>query len=170
VEQAVRQELADFNRASVFLGIDPLINPDLIQMVNRKQACLPGKELVLASVQRVIVDHDSITVHIKISTLSEFIAKHLQIGLPVAADEIQEIKISYITRRAHRGSVIIEADKTAEGKDSLDLPPGEFRNLVRGLIWRDEHFKGKTIRDIALKEKFSEGFVGKCIFRTFELT
>lgn len=82
---------------------------------------------------------------------------------------IREIKTPYITRRAHRGSIIIEADKTTGDKDSLDLPPGELRNLVRGLIWRDEHFKGKTIREIGLQEKFSEGFVGKCIFGTFEL-
>lgn len=169
VEQAVRQQLMDFDTAAAFLSIDPCINPDLIQMINSKQDCLPGKELVLASVQKVIVDRDNIAVHVKISALSEFMAEQLQINLPAAVDEIREIKTSYITRRAHRGSIIIEADENAGDKDSLDLPPGEIRNLVRGLIWRDEHFKGKTIREIALQEKFSEGFVGKCIFGTFEL-
>lgn len=168
VEQTVRQELADFNRAGDLLGIDSLINPDLIQMVNRKQACMPGKELVLASVQKVIVDHDSIAVQIKISALSEFISEHLGIGLPVAADEIREIKTPYITRRAHRGSIIIEADKTVGDKDLLDWPSGELRILVRGLIWRDEHFGGMTLRDIGKREGFSEGYVGQCIFRSFQ--
>ena len=53
--------------------------------------------------------------------------------------------------------------------DPEGLPSGELRNLVRGLIWRDEHFGGATLRDIAKREKFSEGYIGKCIFMTFSL-
>lgn len=63
---------------------------------------------------------------------------------------------------------MIEADKSDTDKDPLDLPSGELRNFVRGLIWREEHFNGQTIREIALQEQFSEGFVGKCIFQTFD--
>ena len=40
---------------------------------------------------------------------------------------------------------------------------------VRGLIWRDEHFSGMTLRDIGKRDEFSEGYVGKCIIRTFEM-
>lgn len=52
----------------------------------------------------------------------------------------------------------------------LDLSSGELRNLVRGLIWRDEHFGGMILRDIARREGFSEGYIGQCIFRTFEIS
>jgi hypothetical protein len=63
---------------------------------------------------------------------------------------------------------VIEADKGSTGdKDPLDLPPTELRNLIRGLIWRDEHFSGMTLRDIGKREGFSEGYVGQCIFKTF---
>jgi hypothetical protein len=49
------------------------------------------------------------------------------------------------------------------------MPSGELRNLIRGLIWRDEHFGGMTLRDIGNREGFSEGYVGKCIFRGLAL-
>jgi hypothetical protein len=54
-------------------------------------------------------------------------------------------------------------------KDPLDIPSGEPRNLVQGLIWRDEHFDGMTLRDIAKRDGLSEGYIRKCIFRGFEV-
>lgn len=168
VEESIRQELAGFDRAAAFLGVDPRTNPDLIRMVNQKQACLSGHDLVLAVVQKVIVDQESIAVQVKVPALSAFMAEQLRIGMPQTSDEIREIKIPYITRRAHKGSIIIEADKGSADRDPLDLPSGELRNLIRGLIWRDEHFGGMTLRDIGNREGFSEGYVGKCIFGTFE--
>lgn len=169
VEEAFRQELAGFDTAADLLGIDSRINPDLIRMVNQKHACLPGRDLVLAGVQKVIVDHESIIVQVKIPVLSAFMAEQLQIGMPQMPDETREIKIPYITRRAHKGAIMIEADKSGADKDPLDLPSGELRNLVRGLIWRNEHFSGMTLRDIGKREGFSEGYVGQCIFKAFEL-
>lgn len=119
------------------------------------------------AIRKVIVDQESITVQVKVPTLSAFMVEHLRIGMPQAADEMRQIEIPYITRRAHKGSIIIAADKAAGDKDSLDLPSGQLRNLVRGLIWRDEHFGGMTLRDIGNREGFSDGYVGKCIFETF---
>jgi hypothetical protein len=89
--------------------------------------------------------------------------------MPQTSDETKEISISYLTRRAHRGAIVIQPDKPDARKDLLDLPSGELRNIVRGLVWRDEHFGGMTLRDIAKRERFSEGYVGQCIFRTFEI-
>lgn len=169
IEEAVRQELMEFDRVATLLEIDPRINPDLIRGVNQKQACLSGRDLVIAAVQKVIVDHESITVQVNVPALSAFITEQLRIGMPQTSDKIREIKTPYITRRAHRGAIMIKADKSGANKVPLDLPSGELRNLIRGLIWRDEHFGGMTLRDIAKRERFSEGYVGQCIFRTFEI-
>lgn len=169
VEEAIRQELTGFDKAGALLGIDPRTNPDLIQIVNQKQISLPSRDLVLAAVQKVIIDHQNISLQINIQNLSSFINEQLGISLSPIQNELYTIKIPYITRRAHKGSIVIDADKTANTGDPLDLPSGELRNLIRGLIWRHEHFKGMTLRDIAKREGFSEGYVGKCIFKTFEL-
>lgn len=169
VEEAIRGELSNFDKSAELLDVDPRKNPDLIQMILQKQACLPGKDLIIQATQKVIVDHQSITVAVKIIGLSNFIAEHLRIHMPQPVDEVREIKIPYITRRAHRGAIVIDVNKVATEKDPLDLPSGELRNLVRGLIWRDEHFGGMTLKDIGKKEGFSEGYVGQCIFKSFSL-
>lgn len=72
------------------------------------------------------------------------------------------------TCRAHQDVMIVDAEH-APAKDPLDLPPTELKNLIRGIIWRDEHFDGLTVREIAERESFSEAFIGRCIFRSLEL-
>lgn len=170
VEEAVRQELIGFNSAASLLNINPDFQPDLIQMINQKQACLSGWDLVLKGVEKVTIDQAQITIFVKIKKLSQLLSSNLHIAMPQTSDETKEISISYLTRRAHKGAIVIQPDKPDAGKDLLDLPSGELRNIVRGLIWRDEHFGGMTLRDIAKRERFSEGYVGQCIFRTFEIS
>lgn len=169
VEEAIRQELAGFDNAASLLNINPAIQPDLIQMINQKQACLPGRDIVLKGIEKAVIDQAQITVFVKTEKLSRLINDNLHIAMPQTAEDTKEIIVPYITRRAHRGVIVIQPDKPDAEKDPLDLPSGELRNLVRGLIWRDEHFGGMTLRDIAKRERFSEGYVGQCIFRTFEI-
>lgn len=73
----------------------------------------------------------------------------------------------YTIRRAKKGALVIAPEK--QHKDIFDLPLNELKKLVQGFIWRDEHFSGMTLRDIAKREEFSEGYVGQCIFQTFEI-
>lgn len=169
VEEAIRQELAGFDSAASLLNINPTLQPDLIQMINQKQACLPGRDIVLKGVEKAVVDQAQITVFVKTEKLSRLISDNLHIAMPQTAENTKKIIVPYITRRAHRGAIVIQPDKLDAEKDPLDLPSGELRNLIRGLIWRDEHFDGMTLRDIARQEGFSEGYVGRCIFRTFEI-
>ena len=170
VEEAFRQELAGFNSAASLLNINSTFQPDLIKMINQKQAYLPGRDLILEGIQKVIVDQVQIAVLVKTEKLSRLISDNLHIAMPQTANETKKISIPYITHRAHRGAIVIQPDQPDTEKDPLDLPSGELRNLVRGLIWRDEHFGGATLRDIAKREKFSEGYVGQCIFRTLEIS
>ncbi len=167
VEEVIRKELSGFESVASFLNINPAFQPDLIQAINQKQVCLQGRNMVLKSVEKVVIDQAQIKVFVKIEELSQAISENLCVAMPKISDETKEIIVPYVTRRAHRGAIVIQPDKLNTEKDPLDLPSGELRNLVRGLIWRDEHFSGVTLRDIAKREGFSEGYVGKCIFTTF---
>lgn len=168
VEEAIRKELSGFENTASLLNINPTFQPDLIQAINQKQVNLPGRDLVSKSVEKVVIDQTQVTVLVKLGKLSEVISENLSIAMPKISDVTKEINVPYVSRRAHRGAIVIEADKQNAEKDPLDLPSGELRNLVRGMIWRDEHFGGMTLRDIAKRERFSEGYIGQCIFRTFK--
>lgn len=169
VEKAIRAELSDLKTASGLLNIPETTGQPLLQTIVERHDRIAGSELLMDTVKKVIIGHEQIIIEVKIP---ELIRKLADIGIggfsQEGVPETKEIQAAYITRRAHKGSIIIDAHER-DKNDPLDLPSHELKNLVRGLIWRDEHFGGATIREIAAREKLSDGFVGQCIFRTFEL-
>ncbi len=68
--------------------------------------------------------------------------------------------------RANKGAIIISS-KNGD-YDPLDLAPHQLRNLVRGIVWRDEHFDGMSIEGIAAREGLSKSSVRKIIMGSFE--
>ena len=172
VEKIIRDQLVNPHTASAFLDISQETGHPLLKKIIEKQAMIPARSLLMETVNRVVVDTGHITIEIKIASLVKLLSEQMGIQIPrqEGQAETKEVQISYIARRAHKGAIVIEPGKDSTRKnDALDLPTADLKNLVRGTIWRDDHFKGLTIRQIAKREKFSEGFVGKCIFRTFEL-
>lgn len=65
-----------------------------------------------------------------------------------------------------KGTIIIKPD--SEENSVLNLPPIQLKNLIRGVIWRDQHFAGSTLRDIAKQEDMSEAGVRKIIMGSFD--
>ena len=63
-------------------------------------------------------------------------------------------------------AIIIEGNNIS--KDPLDLPPDQLKRIVKGIVWRDEHFAGETLRDIAAREKHGENYVNRCIQESFK--
>ncbi len=51
----------------------------------------------------------------------------------------------------------------------FDLPAADLKKLVQGIIWRDEHFDGMALKDIATRENCSQAYVGTAIFKSFDI-
>lgn len=165
----MRAELSNLKTASAFLHVPETTGQPLLQMIIERHDRIMASDLLIDTVKKVTIGHEQIVIEVKIPELMRKLADTGIGGLPQGGvPETKEIQAAYITRRAHKGSIIIDAHERNKN-DPLDLPSHELKNLVRGLIWRDEHFGGATIREIAAREKLSDGFVGQCIFKTFEL-
>ena len=67
---------------------------------------------------------------------------------------------------ARRGAIVIEPKGA---NDVFNLPADKLKKLVQGVIWRDEHFDGKTLTEIARREKCSDAHIGKCIMSSFDI-
>ena len=52
--------------------------------------------------------------------------------------------------------------------DPFDLPPQQLKNLIRGVIWRDEHFAGMSMKAIADREGLSKAGVQKIVMGSFD--
>ena len=52
---------------------------------------------------------------------------------------------------------------------TLYVKSESFEKLVQGVIWRDEHFDGLDLKEIAHREGCSEAYVGTANFSSFEI-
>lgn len=76
-----------------------------------------------------------------------------------------EVSVPFQTKRGQDGAVIIQS----KSKDEFNLPPEDLKKLVQGHIWREEHFNGAFIKDIAKREKYSDRYVRNRIMSSFEI-
>ena len=87
--------------------------------------------------------------------------------MPTYSDEqVVVLTEAYLSRRAHRGTLVLKSPD--EASDPFDIAPIELKNLVRGIIWRDRHFAGESLRQIAREENLSDTYVRKVIMQSFD--
>ncbi len=164
----MREHLSDARKIANILQVDyeqHLLA--LAHVVDRHQSLTHAA----TAIKKITVDIDTLTVDIQISDLRRYIDEVLSLSFPAtSADAVYKVIFPYHTRRSKKGTVVIRPGKlTDKTNDIFDLPPIELKNLVRGVVWRDEHFKGMTIRQIASRENLSEGFVGRLIHYSVEI-
>ncbi|MEM9469797.1 MAG: recombinase family protein [Pseudomonadota bacterium] len=132
-----------------------------------KKSSLTIENLVRKSVKKIIVGQENLSIEINVSKLRKYLEDQIKLAIPGRSGE-QHYVLSclFTTRRAHKGTIIIEPENAE--KDLMELPPTQLKNLVRGVIWRDQHFAGISLRDIAKQENMSEAGVRKIIMGSFD--
>ncbi len=165
VENILRDRLGSRTGMAELLGINHDQDIEIIHKIVEGQATLlPMDMFVQSIIQRIIVQDSSIEIELNVEGLCQILAQ--EIGVKIApSKEVAIIAGVYNTRRTKRGAVVIEPERSAQ--DIFDLPPDQLKKLVQGFIWRDEHFSGTEIKEIALRERYSESYVGTSIFATF---
>lgn len=153
VEQAIRERMVEL--------LPPETEPDILDYILKNQDAIPTPDLIRSCVERVIIGFNQITIKVNPSPLCQIIEKEFKIRIQTQ-DALIKLEIPFKMGKAKRGAVVIRPTDTHP--DVLDLPPEKIKKVVQGIIWRDEHFGGMTLRDISLREKCSEAYVGTAIF------
>ncbi len=163
VEDGIHRHLNNAKLAGEWFGLNLESDQHHLKSIKEKAVTLSTMEIIHDVVKRIEVDREGMNIKIDICRLSEKLGLELNFEGPI----MKQIEIPYLNWRNNAEVVMLEPENKSS-KDPLDLPPSELKNLVRGIIWRDEHFNGLTLRQIAARENFSEGYVGRCIFRGLE--
>jgi len=117
-------------------------------------------------VGKIIVGADSLKIIINAEKLRKDIANHSEISINAPAEKEILITTPFKTNRGKNGAIIID-NKNRRNKDPLDLPADQLKRIVRGIIWRDEHFDGTTLKDIGERGSHGENYVNRCIQESF---
>jgi site-specific DNA recombinase len=129
------------------------------------QENIPSYDLVRKCVKHITINFDELVLKIKPKAFKKLVEKHLNVSVTECEEEF-EIIAPYKTGRSKRGAIVIDPKGQ---KDIFDLPSVNLKKLVQGVIWRDEHFDGTALKDIALRENCSQAYVGKAIFTSFDI-
>ncbi len=147
--------------------LDDVSDYHLIETIIAHQQIIPFQKMAEQCVEKIIVKENAICIGLKVNMLVQLVSDGLGRKLSKLIDEeIIWLDVPYTAWKQKKGSIVIAPYKTSE--DILDLPPEKLKKLVQGIIWRDEHFAGMTLKDIAVREKYSEAYVGTAIFMSFD--
>jgi hypothetical protein len=129
----------------------------------KHQDTIPAYDLVRACAQKITVGMNLLTIRVSPKGFQKLAETYLNIK-PGCCDEIFDIAVPFKIGKAKRGAIIIKP----AGRDMFDMPPDQLKKLVQGVIWRDEHFGGMTLTEIARRAGCSDAYVGKCIITSFD--
>lgn len=164
VLDAMKAEIRDVKKLSGMLSLDLELHFRTLDYLSKSADALHD---AYKAISRVIIDCNRLTLEICPEELAKYINETMGFDIrPEGSNTAHRIEIPYHTRRAHRGAVMI---RQGDGKDPLDLPKTRLEALVKGIVWRDEHFSGKSFHQIATENGCSEAQVGKLIQQSFEI-
>jgi len=154
-------ELKNIEKLSGILELDIESNYKILEHISKHIESVPEIHKVI---KRIIVDTDKLVIEVSIKELVNII--NTSMGIVITAnneDDIHYLTVPYHTKCAHRGAVVI---RSGDGKDLLDLPKNKLKTLVKGVIWRDAHFRGKSFVDIAKENSCSRSLVLQLVQRS----
>ncbi len=129
---------------------------------------LPVRSRFVKSIlKRVTVHAQNLAIDIDTKNLSKEIAKHSEIAVGESIAATITIEAPFKSGKAKNGAIILNND-ARKSKDPLDLPTDQLKRIVRGIIWRDEHFAGTTLKDIGSRGGHGENYVNRCIQESFK--
>ncbi len=148
------------------LALDSATDHAVIEHINKHT--LDTENIIKSCINKITVHQEELQIDINVDTLHQAIQKHLNLNIPERYAKSNHIlSVTFTTRRSYKGAVILKPEVT--DYDPLDLPPHELRNLIKGTIWREEHFSSLTLSDIAERDKFSKQHVHQMIMKSMEI-
>jgi len=159
IGNATQQNIIDI------LGLDQIEDHAIIEHLDTHKT--PPDDLIKNVVNKIHIQKNSLEIDTNIACLRQYLQDYLKLHIPIKSKNQSHIlSVTFSIRRAHKGTIIIKPENSEN--DRLDLPPVQLKNLVRGIVWRDQHFNGTTLRDIAKQENLSEAGVRKIIMSSFD--
>lgn len=160
VEQAVRDQIPSLCREQ---------EEGIRDHILKNQHMIVPYDLIRNCVARIVMDVDILTLTLKPAAFHTLVEQQLRIALTKPEDKPLVVTVPYKIKGIMRGRSYLETGETTDGQSLFDQPPETLKKLVQGVIWRNAHFDGMTLKDIARQEGCSEGHVGKVIFESLTL-
>jgi DNA invertase Pin-like site-specific DNA recombinase len=158
ISNAVKDCLINSEKMSQVLNVD---DQALLSFLKENFDNTWINEIIKHVMTKVVINLGTLEMHLSKPKLNSLLSKKLNINLPDSEDEIHIEKLSFITRRGDRVTII--AGSSPEKLSPFAKDPIKLKNWVRSIVWREEFFDGVKIEDIAKRENFTSRYIGRQI-------
>ena len=167
IEDALKKGLLTVDSAKAFFVTDSDEAVRFFERMVENFERLQARHLVIQSVSKVTVELDSVKILINRKRLLEEICLVLNQPMLLETDDgMATIAVPIETIKPRTDSFAVEP-KRDHTYDPFDRTPQQLKNWVRGVIWRDRHFSGTSLRQIAEEEGCSDALVSHLIAESF---
>lgn len=131
---------------------------------------LNSQKLIEGCLSRVTLQARSLILELNAESLKNLIDEVMALDLPHPVVALHQIELLFVVGRAKTGTLILAAPKSAaEANDPFNQPEEEIRRWVQGIIWREEHFRGMPMEQIAKREGVSSTHIYRLINLSLEM-
>lgn len=165
--KVLQEHLSDPEKLGKVLEVDLKKNTKTLQYIASNSQKLTH---VGCAINKAVIDAHQYTLEIQVKKLCHYMGKTLEIRMPeITEDATSKIVVPFRPAKATRGTVHLAPSGTEGDVEALfDRRKEDIRNLVCGVAWREEHFKGKkSLGRIAEQYGVSRGLVEKLIMESF---
>jgi site-specific DNA recombinase len=167
IESALKSGLLTVDSAKAFFAIDSDEAVRFFEEMVESSERLQARHLIIQSVSEVTIELDSVKILINRKNLLAEIGQVLNLPVPTAIEDgMVAVSVPIETIKPKTDSFVVEP-KRDHTYDPFDRTPQELKNWVKGVIWRDRHFSGTTLRQIAEEAGCSDTRVSYLIVESF---
>ena len=125
---------------------------------------ISGQTFIAELVETVSMRTGDFQILLKKGSIQKFMKERLEVNISEIRDVVMTEK--YVSSRITDGALTVRSE--SRERDPFDLPPKNLKRRIQGFIWRERHFGGESINQIACSESLSQAFVVQTIFKSFQ--
>lgn len=171
IKKLFSEKLEQPDQIALLAGVNMLENIDALSGVGDHKMAIKIDALIRQSCQSVVIGKNFLKVKVRCKDVSELLNKELQISLPPPhEDQMHEITTAWRISRSKKGAIRINARSEYLSKDDpFNRPDHEIQKWVKGVVWREQHFKGKSTAEIARAENIDRRYVSRLIMQSLQI-
>jgi DNA invertase Pin-like site-specific DNA recombinase len=168
LDKAVRDAVHSWQQSTNLQEYFLTKQPELAAWL-KQYPLLVNDEMLRQLIKRVVVGYQVLRVTVDAATMLSILREHTKTANLEGIDvQVITLTVPFLIKRLTNGAMSIQ---TPDHKphDPLDLNPDQLERIVKGIIWRELHFNGASLKSIANTYHHGENYINKCIQESFKV-
>lgn len=132
-----------------------------------KNPILHEPEALLAVIYKISVLRERLVIDIDTQKLGAYVKIKADVCLGQPDRKIIQTSVAFKKQISNNGAILLNPQNQVKD-DPFNVPLDQLKRVVRGTIWRKEHFAGALMKDIAKNNGFSQNYIRRCIHESFD--